>query len=262
MNLFSFRNLRILILLVIFAFAAVYTKGQMLDSTNWSEPLPVAIFPINGDSEPATEKYLRKLHRIDYRDVEEFFSQQARHNKLGLRNPIRISLGEQLENLPPAPPSPSDHLLSKLFWSLKLRYWAWQNTPDDASNYNRVRIFVIYHQGKKDEVLPHSLGLQKGLLGVVHAYADEKQRQQNNIVIAHELLHTVGASDKYNADGSPVFPQGYAEPQRQPRFPQRRAEIMAARIAIGPHQSIMAKSLRSCVIGEQTANEIGWLNPL
>ncbi|MEJ2115865.1 MAG: hypothetical protein P8X88_07445, partial [Gammaproteobacteria bacterium] len=61
-----------------------------------------------------------------------------------------------------------------------------QNTPDDISNKHRVRIFVLYHDGKVHQKLEHSLGIQKGLLGIVHAFASNEQTKQNNIVIAHE----------------------------------------------------------------------------
>ena len=53
------------------------------------------------------------------------------------------------------------------------------------------------------------------------------------MVIAHELLHTLGASDKYDPQSlAPIFPDGYAEPDRQPSHPQRMAEIMAGRIPV------------------------------
>ena len=44
-------------------------------------------------------------------------------------------------------------------------------------------------------------------------------------IVAHELCHPLGATDKY--DGVSVWPQGYVEPDREPRYPQRKAEIMA-----------------------------------
>ena len=260
MNLFSFRNLRILLLLVVMVAAALYTQGQMLRTTNWLEPLEVAIFPINGDQNNKTATYIDTLHDIDFRDIDEFMAKYAKKYDLHLRQPTRVYLGREISELPPAPPTPEDSVMTKMLWSLKLRFWAWQNTPDDKSNYTRARIFVIYHQGEPDKALPHSLGLQKGLIGVVHAFADNKQAKQNNIIIAHELLHTVGASDKYHPDGTPVFPEGYAKPDRKPRYPQYKAEIMAGRVAIGPHQAAIPKSLRYVVIGDKTASEIGFID--
>ena len=93
----------------------------------------------------------------------------------------------------------------------------------------------------------------------MHAFASIDQDQQNNIVIAHELLHTVGATDKYAADNEPIFPIGYADPMRSPLYPQNKAEIMTARIPLSATSSRMADSLDQCTIGEQTAREINWL---
>ena len=119
-------------------------------------------------------------------------------------------------------------------------------------------MFVLYHSDIEGR-LQHSLGLQKGLLGIVNAYALSRQNKQNNVVIAHEVLHTVGAVDKYRADGNPIFPVGYANPKRQPIFPQRSAEIMAGRVPLSLTRSYMAKSLKSTVISPITAREINWI---
>jgi hypothetical protein len=118
---------------------------------------------------------------------------------------------------------------------------------------------VYYHETEEDKQLQHSLGLDKGLLAIVHAFASKDQEQQNNIVIAHELLHTVGALDKYNINNQPVFPDGYADPGLQPLFPQIQAEIMLAKIPLTHQQSIMAETLSQCIIGKQTAEEINWI---
>mgnify|MGYP001544640177 FL=1 len=260
MNFFKIRTLRILILLAILAYVAIYSQRQLLRTTNWLDTMEVVIYPINGDQLADTRRYIRGLHSIDFSDIDDFTKKFARQYDLHLLDPTKTRLGAEVEELPPAPPAANDSTLSKIFWSLKLRYWAWQNTPDDESNLTRARIYVIYQQGEPDVALPHSLGLQKGLIGVIHAFADEKQAGQNNIVIAHELLHNVGAIDKYNSDGTPVFPDGYAEPNRKPLYPQHKAEIMAGRVAIEPGQAAMPESLKHVVVGEKTAEEIGWLS--
>ena len=67
----------------------------------------------------------------------------------------------------------------------------------------------------------------------------------------------LGATDKYDpADGMPTFPSGFAEPDRNPRFPQRFAEIMGGRIARSAEDAIVPQSLKYVVIGGQTAAEI------
>ena len=81
----------------------------------------------------------------------------------------------------------------------------------------------------------------------------------NNVVITHEFLHTLGASDKYEPQSNqPIFPVGYAEPQLSPVYPQQFAEIMGGRIPISPNRSIAPKALDMVLVGPQTAVEIGW----
>ena len=84
----------------------------------------------------------------------------------------------------------------------------------------------------------------------------------NNIVIAHELMHTLGASDKYDlGSGAPIYPDGFAEPGRLPRYPQPNAEIMAGRRALSATVFDMPAGLRDVVVGPVTASEIRWTHP-
>jgi hypothetical protein len=152
-------------------------------------------------------------------------------------------------------------MFSIITWGLKFRYWAYKHTPDAEENTHRVLVFLYYHQDDKNRVLQHSLGLDKGLLTIVHAFASQEQAAQNNIIIAHEILHTVGATDKYDAQGEPVFPIGYAQPDKQPLYPQIQAEIMSGHIAVSSTESRMADNLSRCVVGQQTALEINWAKP-
>jgi hypothetical protein len=83
----------------------------------------------------------------------------------------------------------------------------------------------------------------------------------NNVVIAHEILHTLGASDKYDAATlAPLFPDGYAEPERQPRFPQEFTEIMAGRLPVDVNTFEIPGSLDEVLIGDATALEIRWVD--
>jgi hypothetical protein len=126
----------------------------------------------------------------------------------------------------------------------------------------QIRIFVRYHDPAFTQSVPHSVGLQKGLVGVVHGFADPTMRGSNNVVIAHEILHTLGASDKYDpATLAPLYPIGYAEPDRTPRFPQPFAEVMAGRRAESATEFIMPASLDEVIVGQATAMEIRWVKP-
>jgi hypothetical protein len=140
-----------------------------------------------------------------------------------------------------------------------MRYWAWVNGSFNGPKPH-VRVFVLYHDPDRVTRVSHSLGLQKGLIGVVNAFASEAQAAQNDVVIVHELMHTLGATDKYDArTNQPAFPDGYADPQRQPLLPQEYAEIMAGRVPVTEQRADMPRSLEEVLIGAKTAGEINWV---
>jgi hypothetical protein len=147
----------------------------------------------------------------------------------------------------------------RALWSLRLRWYRFNAVRHAAGPAPQVAIFMLYHDPAQVAIVPHSLGLQKGLMGVAHLFALGSQEAQNEIVIAHELLHVFGASDKYDADNNlPLFPDGYAEPARSPLLPQQYAELMAGRTPVAPGTANMPASLAEVVIGPATAREIAW----
>jgi hypothetical protein len=259
-RVFSFRNLRILALLALLAFAFIHTKQQRLTATSWLAPIQLVIYPIAGDARPETIHYLEALDPENFGAIERFMEREAERYNLFEPHPVEVRLGPAIDDLPPPPPW-DGNLAETIFWSLRLRVWAWRHDPLETpeSQGARVRMYVIYQQGDRPGGLEHSFGLPKGLVGGVHAYALERQTPENNVVIVHELLHTLGATDKYDHAGRPIYPEGYGEPGRSPLHPQRQAEIMAGKIPLGDRKWQMPQSLEQCVIGPRTAREIGWL---
>src|SRR2546423_9597870 len=163
--------------------------------------------------------------------MEEFFGREAPRYGGAVDQPVQGGLYPQGWELPPAL-EPGAGPLGIAWWSLKLRWFAAHATEVPGRASPRIRIFVLYHDPATLDRVPDSHGLQKGLIGVVHAFAQSAMAGSNNIVIAHELMHTLGASDKYElGSGAPLYPSGFAEPDREPLYPQGRAEIMAGRPA-------------------------------
>lgn len=257
----QFRLLRILFLLLVLFAVAASNLLTWLRTTDWDRPLVVALYPINGDGSQAAADYIGRLDLDAFADIETFFEEEAEHYRLPLKQPFELVMGPMLDELPPQPPlQPS--ILGNIAWSLKIRWWAWRvarklGPPAD------IQMFLLYFDPQAHPRLRHSLGLQKGLLGMVNLFATRRMAGTNRLVIAHELLHTVGATDKYDpATDLPLYPQGYAEPDRQPLLPQALAEIMAGRIPVAPGEAAQARSLAQALIGPQTALEIRWLKAL
>ncbi len=251
--------IRIIFLLLLLAFVAFYSKSQRLSARSWSEPLGVVVYPINADGSEAVAQYIDSLEADDFKSIDRFFESEAEAFELGLLQPTRLRLGGEIFEIPPKPPE-SRMILEVMLWSLRLRYWSYSRAEESSLwNNDQVQIFVLYHEPAIDRVLAHSLGLAKGLIGVVQAFSGDSHRAKNNIVIAHELLHTVGATDKYDEFGRPVYPRGFAEPDKQPLYPQTYAEIMAGRISLSSERAVMPTSLRFCGINYETAVEINWL---
>ena len=249
--------LRVGFLLLVLLVVALRNWQDRYLSTRWLRPLFVSIYPIAADDSPATRHYVVTLDADRFKSIDRFFAREAARYRLNAAEPFRTRLRPELRDQPPRH-QPGAGILNTALWSLRLRYWAWRvsshgHDPED------IRIFVLYHDPNLTPTVPHSLGLTKGLIGVVYAFAAPDMQGENNLVIAHELLHTVGATDKYNLrNDAPLFPEGYGNPQQIPLYPQRTAELMAGRKMLAPDRWLQAPSLDEVVIGSVTANEIRW----
>jgi hypothetical protein len=149
---------------------------------------------------------------------------------------------------------------AKQSWAL----WRWTSRVDrdaalDASAFDS-RIYVaarppvnalqLFIEGESEE---------GGRVGTVEVELDASMADFALFVTAHELFHTVGASDKYDAAGRTLVPGGLAEPDRRPRYPQMFAEVMARNRPLTPDVEEPPADLSELAVGPATAREIGWL---
>lgn len=255
------RKVRIAILLVILGIAAVATWRDRVVTTSWDKTLWIGVFPINAEGDSATASYIDRLDSRRLADIEDFINREAHRYGIAIGRPVRVDLYPAVTEKPP-PLDPRSNALSRMWWSLKLRMYARRASASPGRAPPTIRVFVLYHDPAYSQAVPHSVGLQKGLVGVVHAFADSSMTRTNNVVIAHEILHTLGATDKY-APGSlaPLYPAGYAEPDRDPLYPQTLTEIMAGRYAVDDHTFEMPETLTDVRVGAATALEIRWTKP-
>jgi hypothetical protein len=250
------KAVRIAILLFILFMVATGTWLTQLRSTDWNNSLWVKIYPINGDGSEASEDYIDGLRVETFAGIEVFVAREVRRYGRSLERPVRVELGKPIAEQPPAIDD-STSILDVMLWSLRMRWWMSGVTDDQDRIDPDVRIFVRYHSPKTTLALENSVGIQKGMFGVVNGYASRRLVGRNNVVIAHEFLHTLGATDKYDpTNAMPLAPHGLAEPDRTPLYPQVKAEIMGGRIPIAHDDALVPQNLGYAVIGPLTAREI------
>lgn len=247
-----------MILLIILFAVASETWLSGLRTTSWKQPLWVVIYPINGDDSKTSQQIIDKLSLEDFAEIEKFYKKEADRYGVEIENPVSIQLSEEIKQRPPATPEHDAGPLNIALWSLKMRWWAWRNDNYEGPNPD-IKLFAEYYS-QNDKTGHNSFGLKKGRISVARIYASKKYRAQNNIVIAHELLHTLGATDKYDLNTlQPDYPLGYAAPDKHPLFPQTKCELMAGRIPVSKAKVRIPASLKQCIVGKATAIEIRWV---
>jgi hypothetical protein len=257
-----FKRIRIAILLYILLFVALgqFLAGQR--STDWDRSLRVNVYTVNAGGTAAAQGYIDTLRQSDFSEIERFFEEQAGHYRVSLGQPVRVRLAEQLEDPPPAIPAGSG-ILGTMLWSLQMRWFVTRLHWSSDSPTPDVTVFAIYHDGQAGAALDRSTALRKNLTAVANVFAARSSQGGNLMIIAHELLHTLGATDKYDpATGLPSYPNGFADPSRTPRYPQDMAELMAGCIPLRDDAARQPDSLDEVMIGPVTALEIGWLREL
>lgn len=253
-----FRMLRIGALLTVLIIVAAGTWLTERRIANWERPLWVTFYPIPGDASPGALEFVRRVDEETYRDIDRFFQVQADRFGLGLTPVINIQVAPVSFDRPPSIPN-RNHPHEVAWWSLKMRWYAWRMEVKDGLVQPDIQVFAIYHGAGSTSEKHMSVGMRKGMFGLVNIYAVDALNERNQVIIAHELMHVLGASDKYSlGSGNPLYPHGFADPLAEPLFPQSRCEIMGGRIPLSAYEAMVPPSLSDCTVGEQTAREIGF----
>ena len=253
----TFKQIRIVLLLIVLILVVHNLFNDRARIASWEVPLFVSVYPVNADDSEVVEGFMASLTNADFQSIAEKMRTEARRWGLPLQTPIYIELAEATDN--PPPPTPiRGNVLERAWWVARIRWWRWRF--DDQGRDPDIVVIARYHAPDAGRVVPHSTGLERVRIAIANLFASQALQGSNRVVILHELLHTVGASDKYDLSTNlPIYPQGYAEPDRRPRYPQRIAEIMAGRIPVSPTRAEQSQSLRQTIIGPQTAEELGWV---
>jgi hypothetical protein len=255
----SWFAIRVGFLLAILVAVALYAWKDIHDRrerNEFSRTLDVAlVFVSDGKLDPSHFGRLqRRVPRLSDRLREAFHAY-----RVAPMAPFSFVTYGPVE-LQAALPVPSEGLLAPVRYAYELRRFtrdvdARAGVPSDGFD---SRIYVVL-RSPSDQGIVEGMSEQGGRVGIALAELDETTIDLALFVSAHELFHTLGASDKYDASGRTVVPDGLAEPERVPLLPQRYAELMSRNRPVAPGQERRPESLSELWVGHKTAREIGWL---
>ena len=257
----TFFSVRVTILLLVLSGVLLWgwrDVRRRRGRTSWDRPLAIAIVLVRQTPLEASAvlTFQDRVAALDGRLTDE----RRRYESGALRPFVLTFVGPVDDAVPP--PSPAGETLidaARQTWSS----WRWSSRVDslaalDASAFDS-RIYVCARvplDAAREMVEGESE--EGGRIGTVEVELDASMVDFALFVAAHELFHTLGATDKYDASGHTLVPAGLAEPDRVPPWPQRFAEIMAENRPIGANLEVPPESLDELAVGPATAREIGW----
>lgn len=259
----GFYRVRVSLLLTLLAVVclwACYDVRARKARTEWAHPIRVGLVLLErGNVDPrALSAVVSRAVSLEERLAEEYARYQpgrSRMIEIVPFGPVRV------DELPPS--DPGDTFLERLAHAYRL--WRYTRAVDREASVptHRLdsRIYLVAERPKSPAASSvEGFSEEGGRVGVTHVELDTDTVDLALFVVAHELLHTLGASDKYDATGRARFPEGLPEPERVPLFPQPGAEVMARNRVVSATEEHPPASLDEIFVGRVTAREIGWID--
>jgi hypothetical protein len=225
--------------------------------TAWRRPLNVALVlverkPIGTSTIGLFDDRTRALERRLASEYERHVGRDFSPLSFVVKGPLRVEQD---------PPSAEQGALGLLRYSYAL--FRWTREIDARAHVERgaydARIYLVMEPASPlGPAFVEGESEFGGRIGIAKADIDPSMIDFSLFVVAHELMHTLGASDKYDSSGNAVYPDGFAEPQKVPLYPQRGAEIMARDLPLTATFARPPNTLDELFVGNATAREIGW----
>jgi hypothetical protein len=223
----------------------------------WDHTLAIAVVVIrNGAVDDAAIEALRERAPA----LEDRLTSELHRYKPNAPKPFKLTVLGPAIGAPSAPEAPGDGLLNLAAHAWDLHRW----TSDVDSRVNLAaraydsRVYVTVQPPTSKKHMIEGTSEQGGRVGVVTVDLDGSTVDFAWSVIAHELFHTLDATDHYDSGGKAKIPEGLAEPDLSPRFPQRFVEIMTRGKPVSPSEEEVLDTLDELGVGPVTAREIGW----
>jgi hypothetical protein len=250
-----------ILLIVLFIAAQVYYRDHR--KLDWDRTYNVALVQVVKGNKNDTARALSPVGKeLIQQSLEKWFENEAKRVYKSNIKPFRFELLGPVfnEQTPPVLPTEKDG-----FWTRYKQTSAFISYFSDQLTQTGVKVdqfdiklylYIYPSDTSLGYEKQHSVGTTRGRFGVVFLPIGKQSAGRTTCLIAHEILHTVGASDKYDDNHLTIFPDGYFAPDK--RYPQEFAEIMALAIPTQNGKEKDADSLEISRIGEKTSLEIGW----
>jgi hypothetical protein len=246
--------LTVLLIVVLYAWSNIRSRRARND---WARPLNVVIVLVaDGAVDPAAIESMRarvpvlearladELHRYRGTPARPFYF--VLRGPVPLHAPLPVLAGEGTVDL------------AKHAWALS----RWAADVDGRAQLQGsafdARVYAVIRPPSHEKPrFVEGSSEQGGRIATLEVDLDTSMVDFALFVSAHELFHTVGALDKYDATGATLIPDGLAEPEAP--FPQKHAEIMGRGRVIAPGNDELPDSLEVLRVNPITAREIGWV---
>lgn len=228
----------------------------------WQRPLEVALVLIErGSVNPvALAQFQERITALE-EALEAEFSRYG-----GAFRPIHFRLFGPVRGAPEPPrASREPSRLEPLYLAFEL--WRFARETDRTAGVEGGRfdgkVYVLLSVPTSErQALVEGLGQDGGRIALTNVELSEDSVDFGLFVVAHELFHLLGATDRYDESGRSIIPEGLAEPGASPLYPQRGAEVMARGRVLAPGVEEPPGHLSELRVGTRTATEIGWLDAL
>jgi hypothetical protein len=260
-----FFRLRVSVLLVVLAGVLLYAYrdvSRRRARNEWQRTLHVGLVVVRlGAVDDASVAQLReRAHALE----ATLAAEAARYVGPGRPKPFEIEVYGPVDAASPPPLPEGDGALDLVRYTIaKRRYLARVDAAAGVDDGLDSRIYVAARPGHaRGANVVEGASEEGGRTGIVEVDLDATMVDYALFVFAHELFHTLGATDKYDAAGLTMIPDGLAEPDAEPRYPQRYVELMARRRPLAPGKEKSPDTLHDLRVGPSTAREVGWTRRL
>lgn len=257
-----FYRIRVTLLLIVLAGVLLWAGNdwqRRRARKAWTEPLRVALVLV--EREPVPRTLLGNLQSRVF-DLERRLQQERlRHSGVGVA-PFSLVVQGPVRAASDPPRVGDQDPVSLVRHTYDL--WQWTRDVDERAGvawrgYDS-RIYLVLKPAEREApAFVEGESEDGGRVGVAFADLDAAMIDFALIVATHELMHTLGASDKYDQNGRSSYPDGFAAPRQHPLYPQPGAEVMARGIPLSPDLERSPDTLAELFIGDTTAREIGWI---